>query len=312
MRPLTAAGLHGVWGTVLLPLDADDGIGWDRLAHEIELLAASDLDGVYAHGTAGEFHTLDEAEFDRVSCLVAAACSRAGKPFQIGTSHPVPQITLKRIARTRDLGPGAYQVVLPDWVPPSYPECAAFLSRVAEEAAPVPLVLYNPPHAKTRLGPRQLVRLVDAVPALIGIKVVDGDPDWYAAMAPALERCAVFVPGHRMASGLARGARGSYSNIAALSPFGAAEWYATTRADPAAGADLERRIGELFASHVVPLQRRGFSNPALDKFLASIGGWCDVGLGVRWPYASIPSDAVPPARQAAHDLVPELVMTGSL
>ena len=307
MKPLTAGTLHGVWGTVLLPLDADDGIGWERLAHEIELLVASDLDGVYAHGTAGEFHTLDEAEFERVSRLLAAACTRAGKPFQIGASHPVPQVCLERIARTRGLGPGAFQVVLPDWVPPSIRECSAFLRRVAAAADPVPLVLYNPPYAKTRLGPRQLVRLVDAVPALIGIKVVDGDADWYAAMAPVLEACAVFIPGHRMATGLARGARGSYSNVVALSPAGAAKWYATTRADPDTGADLERRIGELFARHVVPLQRRGFGNPALDKFLATIGDWCDVGLRVRWPYASIPPDAVEPARQAAHDLVPELI-----
>jgi dihydrodipicolinate synthase/N-acetylneuraminate lyase len=312
MRPLSAATLHGVWGTVLLPLEADGSIGWERLKHEIELLVASDLDGVYAHGTAGEFHTLDEADFERVSRLLAVACTRARRPFQIGASHPVPQVTLERIVRTRDLAPGAFQVVLPDWVAPSEQECVAFLSRVAETAAPVPLVLYNPPHAKTVLGPRQLARLVDAVPSVIGIKVVDGDIDWYNAMAHVLERCAVFIPGHRMATGLARGASGSYSNVAALSPPGAAHWYATTRADPDAGADLERRIGELFAHHVVPLQRRGFCNPALDKFLATIGDWCGVGLRVRWPYASVPPDAVEPARQAARDLVPELIEGESL
>jgi dihydrodipicolinate synthase/N-acetylneuraminate lyase len=310
MTPLTASTLRGVWGTVLLPLDGGDGIDGERLAAEIELLAASDLDGVYAHGTAGEFHTLDEAEFDRISRLLAAACDRADRPFQIGASHPIGQVTLGRIARTRELAPGAFQVVLPDWEALSDRECEAFLRRVATVADPVPLVLYNPPHAKTRVGPDLLVRLLDAVPALIGIKVAGGDDAWYDAMRPALERSAVFVPGHHLASGLARGAHGSYSNVAALSPAGAARWYASTRTDPAAAADLERRIGELFTRHIAPWQRRGYANPALDKFLAKIGGWCDVGLRVRWPYASIPPDAVAPARQAAHDLVPELLTTG--
>lgn len=307
MTPLTAESLRGVWGTVLLPLDADDRIDGDRLADEVERLAGSDLDGVYAHGTAGEFHTLDEDEFDRVSQTVAIACDRAGKPFQIGASHPVPRVTLERIARTRELRPGAFQVVLPDWVPPAERECAAFLRRVAEVADPIPLVLYNPPHAKTRLDPAQLDRLTEAEAALVGLKLVDGDPAWYDAMRPVFARCAVFVPGHRLATGLGRGAHGSYSNMAALSPDGAARWYATMRTDPAAADDLERRIGELFERHIRPLIDQGFSNPALDKFLAKIGDWCDIGLRVRWPYASIPPDAVDTARADARDLVPELL-----
>jgi dihydrodipicolinate synthase/N-acetylneuraminate lyase len=152
---------------------------------------------------------------------------------------------------------------------------------------------------------------LDAVPGLIGIKVAGGDDAWYEAMRPVLERCAVFVPGHHLASGLARGAQGSYSNVAALSPDGAAWWYATAKAHPPAALDIERRVGELFSVHVEPLLRRGFGNPALDKFLAKIGDWCDVGLRVRWPYSSIPRDAVAPARRTARELVPELVERGS-
>lgn len=306
MTPLNADSLHGVWGSVLLPIGADDAIDWTRLAAEIEVLASSDLDGLYAHGTAGEFHTLREDEFDRVSAMLAHACAKTGKAYQIGVSHPVPQVTLDRIGRTRDLAPGAYQIVLPDWLPLTDDECVAFVRRVAEVAGSVPLVLYNPPHAKTPASPAVLGRLLDEVPSLIGVKVAGGDDAWYASMGDVIERCAVFVPGHHLASGFVRGARGSYSNVAALSPAGAVRWYAMMRDDPPAAADVERRIGELFARHVEPLQRAGLSNPALDKFLAAIGGWADVGLTVRWPYASAPDDAVSPARRDARALLPEL------
>lgn len=306
MTPLTAASLRGVWGSVLLPIDSDDGIDWGRLGAELDVLASSELDGVYAHGTAGEFHTLTEVEFDRVSALLAEACARTGKAFQIGASHPVAQLALDRVRRTRELAPGAFQVVFPDWLPLTDGECETFVCRMAEVAAPAPLVLYNPPHAKTLASPGLLGRLLDAVPSLVGIKVVGGDDAWYASMRAVLARCAVFVPGHHLAYGLTRGAHGSYSNVAALSPIGAARWYAQMRSDPDAAADVERRIAEFFALHIAPLQAAGLSNPALDKFLAAVGGWADIGLRIRWPYDSAPEDAVVPAREDAHALLPEL------
>ena len=306
MTPLTAESLRGVWGSVLLPIASDDAIDWARLDEEIQILVSSDLDGLYAHGTAGEFHALTEAEFDRVSEMLAVACTSAGKAFQIGASHPVARVTLDRIARTRELTPGAYQVVLPDWLPLTDDECEAYLRGVADAAGAIPLVLYNPPHAKTHASAALLGRLLDAVPSLIGIKVAGGDDAWYASMRDVMERCAVFVPGHQLATGTRHGARGSYSNIAAMSPAGATRWYALMRTDASAAIDIEHRVADLFARHIGPLQRAGLSNPALDKFLAAVGGWADVGLRVRWPYDSAPEAAVTPAREDARALLPEL------
>lgn len=306
MTPLAVDSLCGVWGSVLLPIGADDTIDRRRLADELDVLATSELHGVYAHGTAGEFHTLRETEFDAVSEALAQACTRTRKPFQIGVSHPIAQVMLERIARAKPLAPSAFQVVLPDWQRPSERECETFLRRIADAAAPVPLVLYNPPHAKTQVDPAFAERLLDAVPSLIGLKVAGGDTGWYDAMRTVLDRCAVFVPGHHLASGVARGARGSYSNVAALSPDGAARWFATTRSDPRSAADLESRVGEFFAAHIAPMQDAGIGSPALDKFLAAVGGWADIGLRVRWPYDSAPAEAVEPARYTARRLLPEL------
>lgn len=101
-------------------------------------------------------------------------------------------------------------------------------------------------------------------------------------MADTVPRLSIFVPGHLLASGLARGAHGSYSNVAAMSPRGAVAWYRLMTTDPAAAADVERRIGAFFVRHIAPLQARGLSNPALDKFLATVGGWADIGVTLRW------------------------------
>jgi dihydrodipicolinate synthase/N-acetylneuraminate lyase len=281
-----------VWATLLLPLNADDSIDFDRLRAQAEALSRSAVDGLYAHGTAGEFQTLTEDEFDQVNSVLAAA----GKPFQIGASHPSAQVQLSRVERAARLAPGAIQVIVPDWLPLNHREVLEFLRRVADVAGDVPLVLYDPPHAKTQVGPRQLTELAAAVPSLIGLKTAGGDKTWFDQALPC--GLAIFVPGHLLASMSLLGAHGSYSNVAALSPDGAVR--------TAHDVDVERRIAEFFAAHVAPLQKIGLSNPALDKFLAAVGDWADVGTRVRWPMQSATAEQVEAAKPAARRLLPEL------
>ena len=306
MKALRPVDVRGVWGTVLLPLGGDGAIDGGRLAAQVDTLVASGVDGVYAHGTAGEFHAIDEAEFDRVNEVLATRCEAAGLPFQLGGSHPATPVMLGRVRRAAALEPGAIQVILPDWVPLNDDEVVRFLAGAAAAAAPVPLVLYNPPHAKTQVGPALLARAAAATPSLIGVKTGGGDEDWYTAMTELAGDLSVFVPGHLLATGIARGAHGSYSNVAAMSPRGAVAWYRMMTTDPEGALDLEARIATFFRRHVGPLQAAGLSNPALDKFLATVGGWADIGTAPRWPASSAPGDAVAPARADAHDLLPEL------
>ena len=60
---------------------------------------------------------------------------------------------------------------------------------------PVPLVVYNPPHAKQKLSPEEWIILIDRVPGIAGLKVPGGDEAWYCAMQPVLARLSVFFPG---------------------------------------------------------------------------------------------------------------------
>ena len=305
--PLDRELLRGTWATVLLPIADDDTIDLDRISGQLATLTGSGVDGVYVHGTAGEFHTLSEPEYRSVSTLVAQTCRDAGMPFQIGASHMSAHTGRDRAAWARGLWPGAIQVTLPDWLPITVDEARRFLLGIAAVADPVPLVLYNPPHAKTLLTPAELGRLAEEVPSLTGLKVAGGDDEWYRQ---ARERCgslAVFVPGHHLASGLPRGAAGSYSNVAALHPVGAVRWWQQMQHDPAAALEVEQAIAAFFADHVAPLQRAGFTSPALDKFLAHVGGWSDVGTRVRWPAASVPAAAAEGLREEAQARLPLLL-----
>lgn len=307
MQPFSAAEIRGNWATLLLPINADDTIDYGLLAAELDHFAAVRVSGVYSNGSAGEFYTQTEEEFDRVNELLAAKCEQAGLPFQVGASHMSPQISRARLRRSRALRPAAFQVVLPDWFVPSWPEIVAFLETMAAEAAPIPLIVYNPPHAKRRLAPDEWQRLAESIPGLAGIKVAGGDEAWYAAMQPVFARWSVFIPGHLLASGLARGARGAYSNVACLNPAGAQRWYEQCKCDPAAGLAWEQRIRAFWQASVAPLiTQHGLANMAADKITASAGGWLPgFTARMRWPYRGGTPELVAEVARAARAAFPE-------
>jgi 4-hydroxy-tetrahydrodipicolinate synthase len=303
---LTPKTLRGNWGTLLLPINTDDSIDYGRLSEEVGQLIDAGLDGIYSNGTAGEFHNQTETEFDMVQEIMAERCRAAGMPFQIGASHPSPVISLERVRRCVALSPDAFQVILPDWVVASEEEQVEFLSRIAVAAGDIPLVLYNPPHAKQVLTPAGLAMLRGAVPSLIGVKLASGDASWFAEMRALDMDMSVFVPGHLLATGVReRVASGAYSNVACLSPRGSQAWWNLIATDPDKALGVQERILQFFAACIVPLKNLGYSNPALDKFLAAVGGWGRVGTRLRWPYKWIGEKEVAGARKVAMRLLPE-------
>lgn len=311
MQALNANTLRGNWATLLSTWDEHEQLDTARLEAQIDALIAMRVDGIYSHGTAGEFHAQTEAEFDAVAALLSQKCEQAGMPYQIGVSHMSAQISLGRLQRVRHSPgaaglPGAVQVILPDWVAVSELEAVDFMQRMAEAADGIPLVLYNPPHAKRVWAPEAIGRLAAKVPGLIGLKTAAGDDAWYDAMRRHLPHLSVFVPGHHLACGIQRGARGAYSNVACLNPAAAQRWTDQMQTDLPAALELESRLARFVENHIAPfITRDGYCNGACDRLMALIGGWADVGQTMRWPYRSIPSEQAERLRPILADLVPE-------
>ena len=305
---MRADEIRGNWATLLLAWKNDDSMDLARVADEIDILISMNVDGVYANGTAGEFHALTEDEFDSVADLLASKCERSAMLFQIGVSHMSAQISLDRLRRVVSLKPGAVQVILPDWFPVTETEARIFLQRMAEMAEGIGLVLYSPPHAKVVFRPSVIGRLARQVPSLIGLKTAGGDDAWYASIRGQLSQLSVFVPGHLLASGIQRGAHGSYSNVACLNPAAAQRWADQILTDLPAALDLERRLRLFMDNHIAPfITQHGFCNAACDRLLTILGGWADVGQRMRWPYRGIPASEAERLRPVAQALIPEFV-----
>lgn len=306
MIPLQSNEITGTWGTLLLPLNEDDSINYTKLAASIDALIASGVSGIYSNGTAGEFYNQTEREFDIVSALLADKCSAANMPFQIGCSHMSPVVSLERLKRIKALAPGAVQVILPDWFPPSMPEIIDFLRVMEETAYPIRLVLYNPPHAKKKLAPQDFYEIKQAGVTLVGCKVSGGDELWYAKMKELVPELSLFVPGHHLATGIRYGASGSYSNVACINPKAAQMWYNLMLTDMDNALELQARIQFFLTKHILPLiTEERYADPAIDKFLAAITGWSDTGTRMRWPYRSVNENRIEGVREACRQIIPE-------
>ena len=236
---------------------------------------------------------------------MAERCHKGKMPFQIGASHPSPVISLERIKRTIDLRPDAYQIILPDWLVAGWEEQVYFLQKVAEAAGEIPLVLYNPPHAKKVLSPLELAALKKSIPQLIGVKVASGDATWFKEMREVAD-LSIFVPGHLLATGVKEGvASGAYSNVACLSPKGSEWWWKLMANDLQEALEIEKKIAAFFRECIMPFKNAGYTNPALDKFLTAVGGWSTIGTRLRWPYKYIRKSEIDAVRRRAKRWLPE-------
>ncbi|AZO31904.1 dihydrodipicolinate synthase family protein [Mesorhizobium sp. M1B.F.Ca.ET.045.04.1.1] len=306
LAALPANAPRGLWGAALLAIGNDGEIDWSATRETVANLCASGVGGIYSNGTACEFHCQTEDEFDRLSALVAEEAGRAGLPFQIGISQSNARVARERLRRVAELSPFAVQFTLPDWWPPGDDEIARFAKGLAETAPSLPLVLYNPPHAKRRLTLEGIARLREAVPTLIGAKLSGGDENWFDEMRKLLPGFSVFVPGHTLATGYAQGAHGSYSNVACLSPKGALSWWRQILSGAPDAVEMQARIQAFLADHVLPFRARyQVSDAALDKAMAAAGGWGKIGPRLLWPYSSVPDAEIVPLAKAVRTRFPE-------
>ncbi|WP_236974151.1 dihydrodipicolinate synthase family protein [Membranihabitans maritimus] len=306
MEHLTSGTLNGIWCSIQIPFNQNDTIDFASLQTEINILTNSSLSGLYSNGTAGEFFNQTELEFDQISEMFASSCHQANIPFQIGASHMSPVISLERIKRTKALQPSAFQIIYPDWLTLNYDEQLSFLDGIIEAADPIPVVLYNAGHSKTVLNPCGFKKLSEEFPQLIGIKVVDGGPEWYKEMREMDLEVAVFTPGHRLATGIKEGvSTGSYSNIACLDPEAAQIWYDIILSDIDEGLRIETKVLEFLNKCILPFSKKGYSDAALDKFLWSLSGRDTTDTKLRWPYKGIDREYLGEIRKYGRKILPQ-------
>ena len=286
------AVIHGALAAAVTPL-REDGTRLDEDAFEpvAGFLAAHGLDGILALGTTGEGILLSGEERRRAAELYLEACrGRLNVAVHCGAQTTAETAALA--AHAAAAGADAVAVIPPPYFPLDENALFAHFAAAAKACAPTPFFLYEFEARSGYAIPRSVIeRLRADAPNLAGLKVSDAP---YERVRPYLiEGLDIFVGSEPLLpKGLAEGAAGTVSGLAAAFPEHVARLYREPEANGAV---------ELVAALREALQRFQF-NAAVKAALAWRG--VPVQGDVRAPLLPLTSEERQALRARLEELAP--------
>ena len=282
--------LHGIIPPMTTPFGADGELKLDLVRGQVDWLVGQGVHGLAAGGSTGEGHTLDAAEFrDLVTATVEAARGRV--PVIAGIIVDSTRDAIRRARLLRDLEVAALQVTPVHYLfRPDDEAMLAHFKTVAEETG-LPVIIYNVV-PWSYLSPELLVRIMRAVPGVIGVKQSAGDLKLVADLLQTAD------PDHLILSAVdallypsfTLGAHGSIAAILTAAPRATVGlWNAVQSGDHGRALDLHRKLLPLWNAIA------GDNLPACTKFAQTQQG-CEAGL---------PRAPMPPASPRQQDKIAE-------
>jgi dihydrodipicolinate synthase/N-acetylneuraminate lyase len=241
--------LKGALAAALTPL-RDDGAALDETAFQpyVQFLGDGGLDGILALGTTGEGILLAADERRRAAELfLQAAEGRLQVAVHCGAQTTADTVALSNHAAA--VGVDAVAVIGPPYFTLSPEELFEHFRRAAAACAPTPFYLYEFEGVSGYAIPPAVVeRLRDAAPNLAGMKVSDSPFD--KVWPYLVEGLDVFIGAEALlAEGLAAGAAGAVSGLAAAFPDRVAAVVREPSAEGAQALGELRAIIERFPRH---------------------------------------------------------------
>jgi len=269
--------IRGALAAALTPSrDGGAAVDEEAVPGYVDFLAAGGVDGMLVLGTTGECMLFSVAERKRIAAAFAAA-AKGRLDVAVHCGAQTTADTVELAADAAALGVAAVAVIAPPYFPLDEAEQLAHLTAAAAACAPTPFYVYEfAARSGYAIPPRVIERLRDVAPNLAGMKVSDSPLDRVTPYL--LEGLDVFVGAEALiADGLAAGAAGAVSGLAAVFPEAVA---AVVREPTAEGAGLLGRIRD--AVQAYPFQ------PAL-KVVAALRG-APIREDVRAPLRTLTAE----------------------
>jgi 4-hydroxy-tetrahydrodipicolinate synthase len=203
---------HSVIAAVPTPFDAEGRLDVDGCWALFEHLSATDLDGYFVNGTAGEFMTMSASERREVA-RVAVEAIESGRRLIVHVGAPSSRQVIAHLDDMRELGVLEVSVMTPFLVSTSDDAILEFYRHVSDAADGLLLYPYLYRHLTgTFVSPRLLARIAE-LPHVAGAKITGELPDRlleYASATPDGFR--LYAGADRdLADALAHGAEGVIS-----------------------------------------------------------------------------------------------------
>lgn len=262
------AELKGVIPPATTPFDASGAIDFAAAARQIDWLIGEGAHGVAVGGSTGEGHTLDAAETrDLVTMAAEAAAGRA--PVVAGIICDSTREAVRRGKALDGLDVAALQVTPVHYLfrPSDDAMIEHFRTLVGETGRDV--IIYNVV-PWTYLSPALLIRIMDEVPGVIGVKQSAGDLKLFAdLMADCKPDSRIFTAVDALLyPSFALGAHGVIAALPSAAPKACVElWDAVAAGDHKRGHALHLRLLKVWNS-LLPHD----DLPASVKFAQSVQG----------------------------------------
>lgn len=165
--------LKGVIAPFTTPFNEDDSIELSAIAAQVDWLVGNGVHGLAAGGSTGEGHALTREEHrDILAETVRTADGRV--PVVAGIISNSTMETAQRGRQVADLGVVALQVTPPAYLfPPDDDAMVDHFRRIHGESG-LPILIYNVV-GHCYLSPNLLLRIMEEVPGVAGVKQSAGD-----------------------------------------------------------------------------------------------------------------------------------------
>lgn len=279
--------LRGIIPPATTPFTADGEVDCAAARQQVRWLIGEGAHGIAAGGSTGEGQTLDVEEFRRlIAETVEEAAGRV--PVVAGIIVDSTRDAIRRGKAVRTLGVAALQVTPVHYLfRPDDEAMLAHFKALTEETG-LPVIIYNVV-PWSYLSPRLLVRIMRAVPGVIGVKQSAGDLKLAAdLMQMAAPEDMIFTAIDALLyPSFVLGPRGAIAAILSAAPRACRDlWNAVEASDHAKALSLHNRLLPLWNAIA------GDNLPACTKYAQTMQG-CPGG------YPRAPMPAASPAQEAA-------------
>lgn len=186
--------LTGVLPPITMPFDRTGALVPGGLREQIDFIVGQGASGVVAGGSTGEGHTLTDAEYAAV--MREAHDATAGRvPFLAGLIVQSTRSAVERAQLLKGLKVAALQVTPVHYLFKPDADATVEHFRVIAEETGIPILIYNV-IPWNYLGVDLMLRIMDEVPGVIGMKQSGGD---LKSISDLLLRC---KPGNVVLSGV--------------------------------------------------------------------------------------------------------------
>jgi 4-hydroxy-tetrahydrodipicolinate synthase len=259
--------LHGIVAPFTTAFKEDGAIDFGAIRPQIDWLIENGVHGVASGGSTGEGHALDRGEYaELIAATVEAAAGRV--PVVAGIIANTTAEVARRGQMVKELGVVALQVTPPHYLFRPDDDAMVAHFRDIHAACGVPILIYNVV-PWCYLSPDLLLRIMNEVPGVAGVKQSAGDMKLFADLVRRAKSDnlifsavdALLYPSYQL------GARGAIAAILTAAPGPSVRlWDAVKAQDWETARDLHERLMPVWDAVGVD------NMPSLVKYAQSLQG----------------------------------------